>query len=96
TISRTLRKANLVSRVAYIKPFVSDKTKKERKDWAEQHLNWMIKDWKSVLWLDKKYFTLVHSNLYQHVWRRPGEEFNDDCLVSAIRFKGIMMWGCFL
>ncbi|CAG8703896.1 746_t:CDS:2, partial [Dentiscutata heterogama] len=49
----------------------------------------------NVLWSDKKYFTLVHSNPYQHVWRRPYEEFNDDCLVLAIKSKGIMMCGCF-
>ncbi|CAG8819325.1 17341_t:CDS:1, partial [Dentiscutata erythropus] len=80
TISRTLHKANLVSHVAHVKPFISDKTKKEHKDWAEKYLNWTTTDWKNVLWSDKKYFTLVHSNPYQHVWRRPGEEFNDDCL----------------
>ncbi|CAG8812689.1 11942_t:CDS:2, partial [Dentiscutata erythropus] len=61
TISRNLRKANLVLRVAHIKPFISDNTKKEYKDWAE----------------------------------KPGEEFNDDCLVLAIKSKGIMMWECF-
>ncbi|CAG8767791.1 2314_t:CDS:1, partial [Dentiscutata heterogama] len=36
-----------------------------------------------------------HSNPYQHVWRRPGEEFNDNCLVLAIKSKEIMMWGYF-
>src|ERR1043165_1389838 len=25
----------------------------------------------------------------------PNEEFDDDCLVLAIKSKGVMMWGCF-
>ncbi|CAG8614240.1 2805_t:CDS:2, partial [Dentiscutata heterogama] len=77
TISCTLRKANLFAHVARAKPFISDKTKKKAS--------------KNVLWSDEKYFSLVSSNPRQYVWRRPDKEFNDDCLVLAIKSKGIMM-----
>ncbi|CAG8832654.1 20015_t:CDS:2, partial [Racocetra persica] len=50
---------------------------------------------KNVLWSDEKYFCLIHPNLYQYVWRMPHEEFDDDCLVLAIKSKGVMMWGYF-
>jgi transposase len=95
TISRTLKKANLFARVARAKPFINAKTKKERQEWAEMHLTWTTKDWKNVLWSDEKFFCLIPSNPHQYVWRRPEEEFDDDCLVPAIRSKGIMVWGCF-
>ncbi|CAG8837587.1 35867_t:CDS:2, partial [Racocetra persica] len=64
------------------------KTKKERQDWAKEHLHWVTKVWKNVLWSDKKYFCLIRPNLHQYVWRIPHEEFDNDCLVPAIKSKG--------
>ncbi|CAG8838909.1 12775_t:CDS:2, partial [Racocetra persica] len=43
--------------------------------------------WKNVLWSDEKYFCLIHPNPHQYVWRIPHEEFDDDCLVPAIKSK---------
>ncbi|CAG8834131.1 24850_t:CDS:2, partial [Racocetra persica] len=95
TISHTLQKSNLFIRVARTKPFINSKTKKEHRDWAEEHLHWATKEWKNVLWSDEKYFCLIHPNPHQYIWRMPYEEFDDDCLVPAIKSKGVMMWGCF-
>ncbi|CAG8834006.1 34663_t:CDS:2, partial [Racocetra persica] len=36
----------------------------KRRDWAEEHLYWATKEWKNVLWSDKKYFCLIRPNPY--------------------------------
>ncbi|CAG8795085.1 3761_t:CDS:2, partial [Racocetra persica] len=72
-----------------------EQQEEKRRDWAEEHLHWAIKEWKNVLWSDEKYFCLIRPNLHQYIWRMLHEEFDDDCLVPAIKSKGVMMWGCF-
>ncbi|CAG8831771.1 11563_t:CDS:2, partial [Racocetra persica] len=37
---------------------------------------------------DEKYFCLIRPNPHQYVWRIPHKEFDDDCLVLAIKSKG--------
>ena len=36
-----------------LKPPVSQKTMKTRREWAEAHLNWACEDWTSVLRIDE-------------------------------------------
>ncbi|CAG8736685.1 3712_t:CDS:2, partial [Dentiscutata heterogama] len=47
------------------------------------------KDWA------EKHLNWTTTNWKNHIWRRPGEEFNDDCFVPAIKSKEIMMWDVF-
>ena len=52
--------------------------------------------WNHVLWSDEMKINLFCSNGFKHVWRRPGEEYKDKCVMPTIKLGGrnVMVWGC--
>ena len=96
TIRRALYKAGLHSRVARRKPFINDDNKAKRLAWCREREDWTVSKWKTVFFTDEKSFTQFQTKAHKRVWRRPGEEFNRDCLVSTVsRSESIMVWGGF-
>lgn len=95
TIRRMLRKIGLRSCIARRKPFISEKNKKKRLEWALEHQDWTIQDWKCVLWTDESTFTQFQG-YNSRVWRFPNEEFNSLCISPTVRHSSNrMFWGCF-
>ena len=77
------------------KPPISKKNHKLRLKFAIKHWGWIYYEWCKFLQLDE---TWVTHGRYQknHVLRRPGEEWNEDCIEEkAQRKKGWMFWGSF-
>ncbi|VDB88989.1 Bgt-51977 [Blumeria graminis f. sp. tritici] len=52
-VQRKLKKRGYQQHVACLKPPVSQKTMKTRREWVEAYLNWTHEDWTLVLWTDK-------------------------------------------
>ena len=54
-------------------------------------------EWEKVLWSDESSFTLFPRCGQKYVWRRPGEEFMEECLAPTVKHGGgkIQIWGCF-
>ncbi len=52
--------------------------------------------WNHVLWSDESKVNLFGSDGVQHVWRRPGEEYQENCALPTVKHGGgsIMVWGC--
>ncbi len=52
--------------------------------------------WNHVLWSDESKVNLFGSDGVQHVWRRPGEEYQENCALPIVKHGGgsIMVWGC--
>ncbi len=52
--------------------------------------------WNQVLWSDESKVNLFGSDGVQHVWRRPGEEYQENCALPTVKHGGggIMVWGC--
>ncbi len=52
--------------------------------------------WNHVLWSDESKVNLFDSDGVQHVWRRPGEEYQEHCALPTVKHGGvsIMVWGC--
>ncbi len=52
--------------------------------------------WNHVLWSDESKVNLFDSDGVQHVWRRPGEEYQENCALPTVKHGGgsIMVWGC--
>ncbi len=70
--------------------------KKARKQFAEDK---QIKDmdyWNYVLWSDETKINLFGSDGVKHVWRQPGEEYKDKCVLPTVKHGGgsVMVWGC--
>lgn len=71
-------------RVATKKPMLTDAQKQARLAWATAHLNWKFEDWNRVVWTDESSFsTAGFGRVY--VTRRPGEKYDQSCLVPKLR-----------
>ena len=52
--------------------------------------------WNHVLWSDETKINLFGSDGVQHVWRRPGKEYQENCVLPTVKHGGgsIIIWGC--
>ncbi len=70
--------------------------KKACKQFAEDNPAKSMIYWNHVLWSDESKVNLFDSDGVQHVWRRPGEEYQENCALPTVKHGGgsIMVWGC--
>ena len=66
-------------------------------EFAQWHENWMVADWKSVLWTDDIKINRIGSDGKVYIWKQRGESISD-CTTSPIVKHGggsnLMVWGC--
>ena len=86
------------------KPFISEKNRKARLEFAHAHKNWAIEQWSHILWSDESKFNLRHSDGKKYVKNKKIREtpkhkrFNPSYTRTAFKRgggKGVMDWGCF-
>jgi transposase len=97
TVARRLREWDFGAHVAAKKPLLSYDHMQRRLEWAKKHVDWTVEDWKRVLFSDETPFCLFQSFGRKIVWRRKGERYKTECLVSTVKHGGgkIQVWGCF-
>lgn len=93
TLIKTMHHYNYRRCVAIAKPPLSQKNIDNRLAWALEHVDWTIKEWESILWSDETWVN--HSHRKRRIWRMPGEEHNETCIVNSGKMKGWMWWGTF-
>ena len=96
TVSRRLKENGLGCYVAKKKPYISKSNIKKRLEWAQDHKDWTIEDWKKVLWCDESPFTLSYHGR-QWVWRPKGKAYDPKYIKPTFKHGGgnIQVWGCF-
>ncbi len=96
TIRHTLKQVSLHGRHPRRKPLLKLAHKKACKQFAEDYLAKSMNYWNHVLWSDESKVNLFDSDGVQHVWRRPGEEYQENCALPTVKHGGgsIMVWGC--
>ncbi len=52
--------------------------------------------WNHVLWFDETKINLFGTDDVKRVWRQPGEEYKDKCVLPTVKHGGgnVMIWGC--
>jgi hypothetical protein len=62
---------------------------------AQEHLNWNLEQWKSVVFSDESRFALRSPGGRARVWRRPEERYAPCNFSERLSFNGgsIMVWG---
>ncbi len=70
--------------------------KKARKQFAEDRQTKDMDYWNHVLWSDETKMNLIGSDGVKRVWRQPGEENKDKCVLPTVKHGGgsVMVWGC--
>ncbi len=96
TTRRTLKQMGFSSRRPHRVPLLSDKNRKRRIQFTQNHQNWTIEDWKNVPWSDESWF-LLHSDDRVRIWCKEHESMDPSCLVSMVQAGGggVMVWGVF-
>ena len=69
------------------KPLLKTIHKKASKQFAEDMSTKHMDYWNHVLWSEMK-INLFGSDGFKHVWRRPGEEYKDKCVMPTVKHGG--------
>lgn len=77
------------------KPFISKINQTKRLNWAKEHLNWTIEQWKQVLWTDESPYCFS-SKAKKKVWRGHNERYIVKCLQGTVKHDHMInVWGGF-
>ncbi len=78
------------------KPFLKMMHKEARKQFAEDKQTNDTYYWNHVLWSDETKINLFGSDGVKRVWRQPGEEYKDKCVLPTVKHGGgsVMVWSC--
>lgn len=95
TVRRVLHKNGYASRVPRKKPFISEKNKKLRLEFAKKHIDKDMEFWKSVIFTDESKFNLFGNDCGGKVWRRKNEAMQAKNLMPTVKHGGgsVMVWG---
>ena len=96
-VQERLREWGLKPYVARKKPLLSQEQKQKRFEWAKEHLDWTVEDWKKVAFSDETPLCLFQSYGRKINWIFPGEQFLDKNISPTVKHGGgkIQVWGIF-
>ncbi|GBM36947.1 hypothetical protein AVEN_231487-1 [Araneus ventricosus] len=97
TIQRTLLDMGLCSRLPTRVPLLTKRHRQLRLQWAREHRDWTMDEWKRVAWLDESRFLIHHVDDLVRVRRLPGEQLLPSSTAGHTQAGGggIMLWGTF-
>jgi hypothetical protein len=80
------------------RPFLSQRHRRERLDWALAHQHWTVEDWKKVVHSDESKINHFGSDGDRTTWKMRGEGLSDRLVEGTLKFGGgsLMVWGCMM
>ena len=95
TVRRRLAAAHLENHVPARRPALTVQHRRHRLAWAQQHVNWRLREWRRVLFSDEKRFCVDNSDGRIKIWRRRRERFAEANIMQHNRWGGVsvMVWG---
>lgn len=96
TVRRVLRENNFHGRIARNKPYINERNRQKRLQFAKEYLNKDYNFWQHVIFTDESKFNLFSSDGKIPVWRKPNEEYKIQNCKSTVKHGGgsAMLWGC--
>ncbi|GBO01652.1 hypothetical protein AVEN_30550-1 [Araneus ventricosus] len=97
TVQRTLLDMGLCSRRITRVPLLTKRRRQLRLQWAREHREWTMDEWKRVAWLDESRFLIHHVDGRVRVRRLAGEQLPPSGTAghTQVGGGGIMLWGTF-
>ncbi len=93
TIRRTRHQISLHGCCPRRKPFLKMMHKKARKYFAEDKQTKDMDYWNHVMWSDETNINVFGSDDVKCVWRQPGEEYKDKCVLPTVKNGGLECCG---
>lgn len=95
-IWRILKKAGFWKTKLTQKPGLTKAMKAACLQFCLKHKDWILKDWKNVIWMDEISVILLHQQEGYRVWQTKNEVFICSCIRKQWkRASEFMFWGCF-
>ncbi|GBO01977.1 hypothetical protein AVEN_273698-1 [Araneus ventricosus] len=97
TVQRTLLDRGLCSRRLTRVPLLTKRHRQLRLQWAREHRDWTMDEWKRVAWSDESRFLIHHVDDRVRVRRLPGKQLLPPCTAGHTQAAGggIMLRGTF-
>ena len=94
TIRNRLHAAGLKSRIPAKKPWLSQRHRTARLQFARNHIRWNRQQWRTVMFSDESRFCLRHVDGRLRVWRRRGERHAEATVQPRHAYNGgsVMVW----
>ncbi|KAG1608879.1 hypothetical protein G6F45_013500 [Rhizopus arrhizus] len=88
--------SGLTSFVKPQKPLLSEVNRRKRLDWALNHVDWTIEDWKRVIWSDETKVNRFGSDGKLYAWKQPNEKLKRRHVKQTVKHGGgsLMVWSC--
>lgn len=95
TVRRRLSVNGIHARIPRKKPFLTQRHKDLRLNFAREHEDWTWVDWSVVLFSDESKINLYQHDGTSYVHRRAGEDMLPECITHTRKFGGggVMVWG---
>ncbi|CAH1976304.1 unnamed protein product [Acanthoscelides obtectus] len=95
TIRRRLRMANLRPRRPLRVPRLTRRQIAARLQWAREHQEWLLPQWRNMVFTDEVRCGLVSDDRRIRVWREPGHQQRLNLVREVVPYQGgsIMFWG---
>lgn len=96
TIRNRLREVGLRSCSRVQVPRLTLGHRQARLQFAQDHINWTVRQWRNVHFSDESRFCLYSNDARTRTWRRRNERYDRRCVMPVRAHHGgsVMAWGC--
>lgn len=95
TVRRRMKEREIVARRAATGPKLTAAHRRARLQFARDHVNWTLDQWRAVLFSDETRVCLFCNDRRRRVYRKQGERFAQACIQETVEYGGgsCMFWG---
>ncbi|CAK1579570.1 unnamed protein product [Parnassius mnemosyne] len=95
TIRRRLHEKSLTAHRPAKGPKLTAQHRRDRLDFARNHCEWTLEQWRTVLFSDETRVCLFCNDRRRRVYRRQGERFTQPCFEESVEYGSgsCMFWG---
>ncbi|GFW42830.1 transposable element Tcb2 transposase [Trichonephila clavipes] len=88
TVQNRLHGVGLYARRPMVCVRLTSRHRRDRREWATEHVNWRKNEWSSVLFSDESRFSVHPDNRRIFIWRDRGSRNNPAFVHESVRFGG--------